>query len=129
LDGPCARLWFEATGGPRQECAAFAVAGDSLYLAWVGASWRFDDRLLEPPQKRRQNLSDGRLTAPMNGRVIAVHAQAGDRVDAGRPLVVLEAMKMEHALTLPATVRLRSVYVRVGAQVSPGQVLVEFEAV
>ena len=128
LDGPRARFSFEASGRVGQGSAAFAAEGDARYLAWAGASWRFDDRLLEPPQKRRANLSNGRLAAPMNGRVVAVHAKAGDRFDAGRPLVVLEAMKMEHALTLPAAVRVKSVHVSAGIQVSPGQLLIEFEA-
>jgi 3-methylcrotonyl-CoA carboxylase alpha subunit len=63
----------------------------------------------------------------MNGRVVAVHARAGDRIEAEAPLVVLEAMKMEHALTLPAAIRIRTVHVAAGVQVAPGQLLVEFE--
>jgi geranyl-CoA carboxylase alpha subunit len=128
LEGPRARFSFAAQGGVRQGAAAFAVEGDTAYLAWAGASWGLDDRLLAPPQKRQENLTGGRLAAPMNGRVVAVHAHAGDKVDGGRPLLVLEAMKMEHALTLPAAVRVKSVHVSAGMQVSPGQLLIEFEA-
>jgi len=40
---------------------------------------------------------------------------------------VLEAMKMEHGLSLPAAVRIKAVHVAAGAQVSPGQLLLEFE--
>jgi biotin carboxyl carrier protein len=40
---------------------------------------------------------------------------------------VLEAMKMEHALSLPAPARVKAVHVAPGAQVSPGQLLVELE--
>ena len=43
----------------------------------------------------------GRLTAPMPGKVIAFLAQAGDTVDAGQPLAVMEAMKMEHTIASP----------------------------
>jgi acetyl/propionyl-CoA carboxylase alpha subunit len=107
---------------------AFAIEGDSCHLAWAGASWRFDDKLREPPQKRQASLSGGLLAAPINGRVVAVPVTAGDKVAAGRPLVVLEAMKIEHALTLPAAITVKAVHVAAGAQVSPGQVLVEFEA-
>jgi geranyl-CoA carboxylase alpha subunit len=71
--------------------------------------------------------SDGRLLAPMNGRVVAVHAKPGDRVEKGKPLVVLEAMKMEHGLNLNFDSRIKSVHVAAGAQVSPGKLLVEFE--
>src|SRR5690606_18097619 len=45
--------------------------------------------------------SDGSLRAPMPGKVVAVQVKAGDAVARGQPLVVLEAMKMEHALAAP----------------------------
>jgi 3-methylcrotonyl-CoA carboxylase alpha subunit len=41
----------------------------------------------------------GALTAPMNGRVIAVLVEAGQAVKAGTPLIIIEAMKMEHSIT------------------------------
>ena len=41
----------------------------------------------------------------MNGRVVAVNAKAGEMAEAGRALVVLEAMKMEHALSVPQPMR------------------------
>jgi biotin carboxyl carrier protein len=63
----------------------------------------------------------------MNGRVVAVNAQAGDLIAAGHALVVLEAMKMEHALSVPAAARVKAVHVAAGAQVSPGQLLAELE--
>jgi geranyl-CoA carboxylase alpha subunit len=127
LDGAHARVVLATGEASREESVAFAIEGECGYLAWAGASWRFDDRLREPAQKRQASLSDGRLTAPINGRVVAIPVTAGDRVDAGRPLIVLEAMKIEHALTLPAAITVRAVHVAAGAQVSPGQVLVEFE--
>jgi geranyl-CoA carboxylase alpha subunit len=71
--------------------------------------------------------SDGRLTAPMNGRVVAMHAKAGEKIEAGKPLVVLEAMKMEHGLNLPFPVLVKAVHVMTGAQVAPTKLLVEFE--
>jgi len=46
-------------------------------------------------------VSDGALRAPMPGKIVAVPAKAGDVVAKGQPVVVLEAMKMEHALTAP----------------------------
>ncbi len=127
LDGARARFVLATEGSSGEESVAFAIEGDSCHLAWAGASWRFGDRLQEPPQKRQASLSDGRLAAPINGRVVAVPVTAGDKVAAGRPLVVLEAMKIEHALTLPAAITVKAVHVARGAQVSPGQMLVEFE--
>ena len=76
---------------------------------------------------RRKAASDGRLLAPMNGRVVAVHAEIGETVAANKALVVLEAMKMEHGLELPFSLRIRAIHVKTGAQVAPGSLLVEFE--
>ena len=76
---------------------------------------------------RQRAASNGRLVAPMNGRVVAVNARAGDRVDANTALVVLEAMKMEHGLNLPFAVQITAVHVTPGAQVAPGHLLVEFD--
>ena len=63
----------------------------------------------------------------MNGRVVAVNAKAGETMEAGKALVVLEAMKMEHALSVPQTARVTAVHVAPGAQVAPGHLLVELE--
>lgn len=47
------------------------------------------------------SISDGGLRAPMPGKIVAAPAKVGDVVTKGQPVVVLEAMKMEHALTAP----------------------------
>jgi geranyl-CoA carboxylase alpha subunit len=111
----------------REETVSFALDGNVVHLARAGASHRLENTSLAPPAKRAGHVGDGRLAAPMNGRVVAVHAKEGERFDAGSLLVVLEAMKMEHGLSLPAPVRVKTVHVAAGSQVAPGQLLVEFE--
>uniref|UniRef100_D5X6R3 Carbamoyl-phosphate synthase L chain ATP-binding protein n=1 Tax=Thiomonas intermedia (strain K12) TaxID=75379 RepID=D5X6R3_THIK1 len=73
-------------------------------------------------------LAGGRLTAPMPGRIIALHVQAGDTVQAGAPLLVLEAMKMEHTLSAPSAGQVSEVLYAVGDQVSEGVELLRIEA-
>ena len=90
-------------------------------------SERFFLRNPSSDPSRRKAASDGRLVAPMNGRVAAVNANAGDTIPAGKALVVLEAMKMEHGLNLSFAAKIRAVHVQAGAQVAPGKLLVEFE--
>jgi len=109
------------------EAVHFAIEGNVLHLARGGASFCLENTLLSPPAKRAGHVGDGRLAAPMNGRVVAVHAKEGERFDAGSLLVVLEAMKMEHGLSVPAPVKVMAVHVVAGIQVAPGQLLVEFE--
>jgi geranyl-CoA carboxylase alpha subunit len=110
-----------------EETVHFAIEGNVVHLARTGASYRLENTVLARPAKRAGHIGDGRLAAPMNGRVVAVHAKEGERFDAGSLLVVLEAMKMEHGLSLPAAVKVKAVHVAAGIQVAPGQLLIEFE--
>jgi 3-methylcrotonyl-CoA carboxylase alpha subunit len=67
--------------------------------------------------------SDGSLRAPMPGKIVATPAKAGDSVTKGQPVVVLEAMKMEHALVAPFDGVVETVGAAVGDQVVDGAVL------
>jgi 3-methylcrotonyl-CoA carboxylase alpha subunit len=66
------------------------------------------------------------LRSPMPGRVIELIAQAGTEVVKGQPLLVLEAMKIEHTIMAPGPGTLRAFKVAAGEQVSEGAELVDF---
>jgi 3-methylcrotonyl-CoA carboxylase alpha subunit len=66
------------------------------------------------------------LTAPMPGRIVAVLVQAGQTVAKGTPLVVMEAMKMEHTIVALADGKVDQVFVNVADQVSEGAQLLHF---
>jgi acetyl/propionyl-CoA carboxylase alpha subunit len=72
--------------------------------------------------------SDGALRAPMPGRIVAAPLKAGDAVAKGQPVVVLEAMKMEHALTAPFDGVVETLSVAVGDQATEGAVLAVVKA-
>jgi 3-methylcrotonyl-CoA carboxylase alpha subunit len=72
--------------------------------------------------------AEGGLTAPMPGKVIALIAAAGAKVEKGAPLLILEAMKMEHTIAAPAAGVVKGFRFIVGDQVTDGAELVEFEA-
>lgn len=74
-----------------------------------------------------EEANTGDLTAPMTGKIIAVHTEAGARVRKGDALVVLEAMKMEHTLQAPADQVVFEVLVKPGDQVDDGSVVVVFD--
>jgi 3-methylcrotonyl-CoA carboxylase alpha subunit len=63
----------------------------------------------------------------MPGKLIGLFVKAGDRVQAGDRLAVLEAMKMEHRLTAPFDAQVTSVLVSEGAQLAEGTLLVTLE--
>ena len=68
------------------------------------------------------------LSAPMPGRIVRVHVEPGDQVRGNAPLVILEAMKMEHVIAATAPGRVARVHVAVGDQVQRGQPLVDLDA-
>ena len=69
----------------------------------------------------------GSLVAPMPGNVLRVLVGPGDAVTAGQPLVVVEAMKMEHQVLAPADGTVATVHVTPGQQVDTGQALLQME--
>ena len=73
-------------------------------------------------------VAEASLAAPMPGRVIAQLVAAGSAVRKGAPLLILEAMKMEHTLCAPANGTVRGYRAAVGEQVKEGRELIEFEA-
>ncbi len=74
-----------------------------------------------------EDLGSG-LLAPMPGTVIRVGVAAGELVEKGAPLMVLEAMKMEHTLRAPADGRVTEIFFAAGEQVAEGAQLLAFEA-
>ena len=93
-----------------------------------GASRRL--RLVDPldvTQYEAAGAAEAAVRAPLPGKIIDLRVKAGDTVSKGQPLLVLEAMKMEHTLTAPADGTVKSVRYAVGEQVPEGAELVEFE--
>lgn len=70
----------------------------------------------------------GAVLAPMPGKVLEVLVAEGDAVERGQPLLILEAMKMEHTLTAPRAGTVSQLGAEAGAQVSEGAVLVTVDA-
>ena len=73
-------------------------------------------------------VDGGRLTAPMPGKVVAVLVEKGQKVKKGDPLVIMEAMKMEHTIAAPGDGMVEEVLYAVGDQVADGAPLLAFKA-
>ncbi|MCW9033187.1 MAG: acetyl/propionyl/methylcrotonyl-CoA carboxylase subunit alpha [Rhodospirillales bacterium] len=69
----------------------------------------------------------GSLTAPMPGKVVDVHVKPGDKVSKGDPLLVLEAMKMEHTISAPTDGVIAEINYGAGEQVVDGAELLSLE--
>ncbi|WP_020631293.1 acetyl/propionyl/methylcrotonyl-CoA carboxylase subunit alpha [Amycolatopsis alba] len=94
-----------------------AGSGKTVWLARDGHSFAIGER-----EKLRSAAGAaggaGPVTSPMPGTVLVVKAAAGDVVSAGTPLVVVEAMKMEHTITAPIDGVVSELPVRAGQQVA-----------
>ena len=131
-DEPLAAALVSATGS-RVVLETDGVRRD--YAVHRSGGWSFVDgpdgsvalaevpRFADPSTK----VAAGSLLAPMPGTVVRVLAEPGATVAAGQPLVVLEAMKMEHTVAAPGDGVLGEVHVSAGDQVDTGQVLAVVE--
>jgi geranyl-CoA carboxylase alpha subunit len=104
------------------QTANVARTGTTLWLSCRGATLAYEDVTLAPAA-RSDAASDGRLLAPMDGRIIAVLVEEGDVVAKGQPLAVLEAMKMEFSVTSQADGVIDALACKVGQQVKARQLL------
>jgi len=106
-----------------QQSAYALFDGELLHLDLPGFAGAFEDQTLTASAKAAA-AGDGRLLAPMDGRIVSVTASSGARVDKGQTLVVLEAMKMQHQIKANVAGTVETVAVKEGDQVSGRALLV-----
>ncbi|MBI2769708.1 MAG: ATP-grasp domain-containing protein [Burkholderiales bacterium] len=124
-------LEVESEGQVRQLARA-AVTGvpldDRRWHVQAGSVDLFiEDASFEPAASAGGAAGTAELRAPFNGKVIAVKAAAGAKVARGDTLLVLESMKLEHALCATRDGVVKAVHVEAGQQAATSQVLVTFE--
>ena len=143
-------LWLDDGAGPRAVSVAGGAATvdgepvDAADLATATATIEYDGtigvatptgdvrlRLVAPPGTaaavRAGEGPAGEIRAPLAGRVAAVNVREGDAVGDGDVVVVLDAMKMEHAITAPGAGTVRAVHVAPDEVVEAGALLLELE--
>jgi 3-methylcrotonyl-CoA carboxylase alpha subunit len=105
---------------PAGEIGASVIqAGEAVLVLSEGRQTRVE--LYDPTVVDLEHLDEGGLIkAPMHGKVVAVFVAAGDRVEKGQRLAVVEAMKMEHALLAPMDGTIAEVAAEPGQQVPEG---------
>lgn len=101
--------------------ASTAHIGGEQVLFLRGEAWTFGQPVAR--EADASSVSDGVIAAPMPGRIISVHVAAGDEVRAGDRLLVMEAMKLEQALTAPFDGVVEHFSAEPGQQYSEGTVL------
>jgi geranyl-CoA carboxylase alpha subunit len=119
--------WQLQRDGAAFHAAAAQIESDTWHLQIAGTDFVVTDASFEPATNHSAAHAQ-HLKAPFSGRIVALHAAPGAQVTAGETLLVIESMKLEHAITAPRSARLASVVVALNQQVSAQQVLVHFEA-
>jgi len=99
--------------------------GEDWHLFGAGSRCRL--RLESELQGLDIEAGGASLAAPMPGKIAQVLVEPGARVKKGAPLVILEAMKMEHTIVAPRDGAVKEIFFRVGDQVSEGAELLELE--
>ncbi len=97
---------------------SYALDGDTVWLGREGQTWVVRSRERAAAAARDAAGTGGPLTAPMPGTVTVVNVAAGDTVVAGQPLLVVEAMKMEHAVSAPVDGVVSELLVHAGQRVA-----------
>ncbi|QHE84431.1 acetyl/propionyl/methylcrotonyl-CoA carboxylase subunit alpha [Hydrogenophaga sp. BPS33] len=104
-----------------------ASLGADLWQVQAGAhTVELRDLAHAPPAGAGGDGGALELRAPFNGKLMAVHAQPGQAIARGAPLLVIESMKLEHTLSAPRAAVVANVLVMAGQQVAPGQLLVTY---
>jgi 3-methylcrotonyl-CoA carboxylase alpha subunit len=99
-----------------------------LFYAVAGGAQIKLERIVDVEEASARAGASGGLNAPMPGKVVRVMAGPGDAVQRGQTLMVLEAMKMEHAITAPGDGTVSAVFFAEGDQVPEGAELLQLEA-
>ena len=113
----------DVNGAPPAEDAQTFAVGEKVYVLRHGRQTRV--RLEDFAASAAAEAGDGRITAPMHGRLLQIFVRLGDPVAAGQRLAIIEAMKMEHTLHAPFAGTVRAIAAESGAQlVEGGEIMV-----
>jgi len=117
---------LSVTINDNEHSGSFITVGDKMFITTNGQ--HFEISAIDLMSRVELGIAGSTIVkAPMPGKVIAIEVKEGDTVAVGDSLLVLEAMKMEHALGATLDGVIQSIDVEIGEQVEDGQVLIVLE--
>lgn len=118
---------LEVDLGGRRLSATVISSGIQRHVFMMGQSYVL--RITDPlDYVAEQAITEGSMRAPMPGKVVALLVEPQVKLAKGTPLLVLEAMKMEHTLITPYEGRVTAFHFCVGDTVTEDDILLAFEA-
>jgi 3-methylcrotonyl-CoA carboxylase alpha subunit len=117
---------IEISLGDRTVSGTVVREGEQFHVFYAGSQYTlgYVDPLLHAGDAEAEG---GRLTAPMPGKIVALLVSQGEQVKKGAPLLIMEAMKMEHTIAAPADGLVEELLYAVGDQVSESAQLLAFK--
>ncbi|MEO6918292.1 MAG: acetyl/propionyl/methylcrotonyl-CoA carboxylase subunit alpha [Collimonas sp.] len=117
---------IEISLGERTVAGTVVREGEQFHVFYAGSQYTlgYVDPLLHAGDAEAEG---GRLTAPMPGKIVALLVTQGEQVKKGAPLLIMEAMKMEHTIAAPANGLVEELLYAVGDQVSESAQLLVFK--
>lgn len=101
----------------RRVVVPYLLDGGTVQFMLDGETW---SAAVAPKGSQKTRTKEHSMSAPMPGMVLKIFVSAGDAVAHGKPLLVLEAMKMEHLITAPYDGVVRALHCKEGELVQPG---------
>jgi len=115
--------------GPKHQVGEFQVlpgmGGKGLVINYAGIIWRCDE--LVTNKRKKVDLGDAPIISPMPGKILKILVEQGESVAKGQPLLILEAMKMEHTLKAPRAGVVAAILKAQGDSIDGGIILVKLE--
>jgi 3-methylcrotonyl-CoA carboxylase alpha subunit len=111
--------------GGRQHFVPFIIRGSEVSFAFEGEVYTVETGEKNPRARARHR--EQTMSAPMPGVVLKVLVESNAVVEKGTPLIILEAMKMEHTIAATRDGRVVAVHCKEGEMVQPGVELIEME--
>jgi 3-methylcrotonyl-CoA carboxylase alpha subunit/geranyl-CoA carboxylase alpha subunit len=119
---------FVTVDGLQERVCAVQLADQRWHVQVGGVDLWLENRTLAPPSTSTGAAGSAELRAKFNGKVIAIQAEVGANVKRGDTLLVIESMKLEHAIAATQDGVVASVEVVLGQQATTGQILVRLSA-
>jgi acetyl-CoA/propionyl-CoA carboxylase biotin carboxyl carrier protein len=124
---PLGEGWYLVIDGDKQWRVAIADAPDASWVFVDGQVARIETEAPSAGRGRTRARGDASIMAPMPATVVAIHTAAGQPVNEGDTVIVLEAMKMELPIKSPRSGIVKAVHCAKGDLVQPGVNLLEIE--